>query len=83
MSYWKNSARLKHQQLFDGLNHRLQMLMKDAERVVFMRGSITWKKAHDSISLDSKLTQLHPEYLQQLPQTEAGARRFQIYPIGY
>lgn len=73
-----------HQQLFDELKHRLQMLMKDAERVVFIGGSITWKKAQDSISLDSKaLLKQHPEYLQQFSQTKVGTRRFQIYPNGY
>ena len=57
--------------------------MKDAERAVFMGGSVTWKKSQDSISLDSKsLLKQHPEYLQQFPQTKAGTRRFQIYPNG-
>ncbi|MFV5344286.1 YqaJ viral recombinase family protein [Acinetobacter oleivorans] len=73
-----------HQQLFDELKHRLQILMKDAERVVLMGGTITWKKAQDSISLDSKaLLKQHPEYLQQFPQTKVGTRRFQIYPNGH
>ncbi len=71
-----------HQQLFDELKHRLQMLIKDAEQVVFIGGSITWKKkAQDSIGLDSKaLLKQHPEYLQQFPQTKVGTQRFQIYP---
>ncbi|MCY3197904.1 YqaJ viral recombinase family protein [Acinetobacter baumannii] len=73
-----------HQQLFDELKHRLQILMKDAERVVFIGGSITWKKAQDSISLDSKaLLKQHPEYLQQFSQTKQGTRRFQIYSNGH
>ncbi len=73
-----------HQQLFDELKHRLQILMKNAERVVFMGRSITWKKAQDSIGLYSKaLLKKHPEYLQQFSQTKAGARRFQIYQNGY
>lgn len=72
-----------HQQLFDELKHRIQILMKDAERVVFMEGSVTWKKAQDSIGLNSKaLLKQHPEYLEQFPQTKAGTRRFQIYPNG-
>ncbi|MDP7762677.1 YqaJ viral recombinase family nuclease [Acinetobacter baumannii] len=72
-----------HQNLFDETKHQIQMLMKDAERVIFMGGSVTWKKAQDSIGLDSKaLLKQHPEYLQQYPQTKAGARRFQIYPNG-
>ncbi|MGC9659220.1 UNVERIFIED_CONTAM: YqaJ viral recombinase family protein [Acinetobacter pittii] len=73
-----------HQQLFDELKHRLQILIKDAERVVFIGGSITWKKAQDSIGLDSKaLLKQHPEYLQQFSQTKVGTRRFQIYPNGH
>ncbi|MGQ1705168.1 YqaJ viral recombinase family nuclease [Acinetobacter baumannii] len=73
-----------HQQLFDELKHRLQILIKDAERVIFIGGSITWKKTQDSIILDSKaLLKQHPEYLQQYPQTKVGTRRFQIYPNGY
>ena len=59
------------------------MLMKDAERAVFTGGSVTWKKAQDATTLNSKaLLKLHPEYLQQFPQTKVGTRRFQIYPNG-
>lgn len=73
----------QHQQYFDELKHQLQMLMKDAERAVFIGGSVTWKRAQYSISLDSKaLLKQHPEYLSQFPQTRAGTRRFQIYPTG-
>lgn len=73
----------QHQQYFDELKHQLQMLMKEAERAVFTGGSVTWKKSQDSVSLDSKsLLKLHPEYLQQFPQTKVGTRRFQIYPNG-
>ncbi|MGB5886476.1 MAG: YqaJ viral recombinase family protein [Acinetobacter venetianus] len=73
----------QHQQYFDELKHRLQMMMKEAERAVFTGGSVTWKKSQDSISLDSKsLLKQHPEYLQQFPQTKVGTRRFQIYPNG-
>ena len=56
------------------------MLMRDAERATFANGSVTWKKSKDSISLDSKaLLKLHPEMLEQFPQSKAGTRRFQIY----
>ncbi|RSN82859.1 YqaJ-like viral recombinase [Acinetobacter baumannii] len=73
----------QHQQYFDELKHQLQMMMKEAERAVFLNGSVTWKKSQDSISLDSKsLLKKYPEYLQQFPQTKAGTRRFQIYPSG-
>ena len=70
----------KHQEQFDLLKHQLQAKMQEAERAVFQGGSVTWKKAKDSISLDSKaLLKQHPEYLQQFPQTKQGSRRFQIY----
>ena len=73
----------QHQQYFDELKHQIQMLMKDAERAVFTGGSVTWKKAQDSTTLNSKaLLKQHPEYLKQFPQTKAGTRRFQIYPNG-
>ncbi|ENV36443.1 YqaJ viral recombinase family protein [bacterium SPL81] len=73
----------QHQQYFDELKHQIQMLMKDAERAVFTGGSVTWKKAQDSTTLNSKaLLKQHPEYLQQFPQTKVGTRRFQIYPNG-
>lgn len=73
----------QHQQYFDELKHQLQLMMKDAERSIFTGGSVTWKKAQDSISLNSKaLLKQHPEYLQQFPQTKVGTRRFNIYPNG-
>lgn len=70
----------QHQNNFDELKHQIQVLMKDAERATFATGSVTWKKAKDSVSLDSKaLLKLHPELLEQFPMTRAGTRRFQIY----
>ena len=68
------------QQSFDQIKHQIQALMKEAERATFQAGSVTWKKAKDSVSLDSKaLLKFHPEMLQQFPQNKAGTRRFQIY----
>ena len=70
----------KHQEQFDLLKHQLQAKMQNAERATFTNGSVTWKKAKDSISLDSKaLLKSHPEYLNQFPQTKQGSRRFNIY----
>lgn len=70
----------QHQNNFDELKHQIQALMKDAERATFATGSVTWKKAKDSVSLDSKaLLKLHPELLEQFPMTRTGTRRFQIY----
>ena len=70
----------QHQEQFDLLKHQLQAKMQQAERAVFQGGSVTWKRAKDSISLDTKaLLKQHPEYLQQFPQNKQGSRRFQIY----
>ena len=70
----------QHQNRFDQLKHQIQSRMQDCERATFKAGSVTWKKAKDSISLDSKaLLQQHPEFLQQFPQNKQGTRRFQIY----
>ncbi|MFX2325344.1 YqaJ-like viral recombinase, partial [Acinetobacter baumannii] len=70
----------KHQEQFDLLKHQLQAKMQEAERATFKTGSVTWKKARDSISLDSKaLLKSHPEYLNQFPQSKQGTRRFNIY----
>ena len=70
----------QHQEQFNLLKHQLQLKVKDAERATFKDGSITWKKSKDSIGLNSKaLLKLHPEYLEQFPQTKQGSRRFQIY----
>ena len=70
----------KHQEQFDLLKHQLQVKMQQAERATFKAGSVTWKKAKESISLDSKaLLKLHPEMLNQFPQSKQGTRRFNIY----
>ena len=70
----------KHQEQFDLLKHQLQAQMQEAERATFRTGSVTWKKAKDSSSLDSKaLLKLHPEMLTQFPQSKQGTRRFNIY----
>ncbi|MDH2018898.1 YqaJ viral recombinase family protein [Acinetobacter ursingii] len=72
-----------HQHNFDQLKHQLQMLMKDAERAIFLEGSVTWKRAKDSTTLNSKaLLKQHPELLQQFPQTKGGTRRFNLYAHG-
>ena len=70
----------KHQEQFDLLKHQLQAKMQQAERATFKAGSVTWKKAKDSVSLDSKaLLKSHPEYLSQFPHSKQGTRRFNIY----
>ena len=71
-----------HQTKYDFLKHRIQILMKDAERATFSQGSVTWKKSKDSVVLDQKaLLQAQPELLQQYPQARSGSRRFNIHPL--
>ncbi|MEB3755205.1 lambda-exonuclease family protein [Acinetobacter sp. MD2(2019)] len=70
----------KYQEQFDLLKNQLQAKMQETERATFLTGSLTWKRAKDSISLDSKaLLKQHPEYLEQFPQHKQGSRRFNIY----
>lgn len=54
------------QERFDALKHQIQMMMKDAERATFSRGSVVWKKANDSVSLDTKALLKHqPDLIEQ------------------
>ena len=69
-----------HQTKYDYLKHRIQALMKDAEKAIFSNGTVTWKKSKDSVVLDQKaLLQAQPELLQQYPQSRQGSRRFNVY----
>ena len=69
-----------HQAKYDYLKHRIQALMKDAEKAIFSNGTVTWKKSKDSVVLDQKaLLQAQPELLNQYPQPRQGSRRFNIY----
>lgn len=72
---------LQHkQERFDQLKHHIQMLMKDAERAIFAHGSVVWKKAKDSTTLNTKaLLQHQPELIKQYPLEKQGSRRFNIY----
>ena len=68
------------QESFDQLKHHIQMLMKDAERATFANGSVVWKKAKDSVSLNIKaLLQHQPDLITQYPLEKLGSRRFNIY----
>ncbi|MGO1061463.1 YqaJ viral recombinase family nuclease [Acinetobacter lwoffii] len=68
------------QERFDQLKHQIQMMMKDAERATFSRGSVVWKKANDSVSLDTKALLKHqPDLIDQYPLKRQGSRRFNIY----
>lgn len=68
-----------HEQREAELKQTLQQAMGEASRAIFEGGSITWKKAKDSLSLDLKrLLQDHPELQQQYALTKPGSRRFLI-----
>jgi len=77
----KMKEEIQHkQERFDKLKHHIQMLMKDAERATFAHGSVVWKKAKDSISLNTKaLLQYQPELIELYPLQKRGSRRFNIY----
>lgn len=68
-----------HEQREALLRQALQQAMGDATRALFEGGSVTWKKAKDSVALDIKrLLQDHPELQQQYALTKPGSRRFLI-----
>lgn len=77
----KMKEEIQHQQeRFDQLKHEIQMMMQDKERAVFTHGSVVWKKAKDSISLNTKaLLQHQPELIELYPLQKQGSRRFNIY----
>ena len=69
----------QHQHRFDFLKQQIQQVMKTAELAAFANGSVSWKKAKDSVSLDTKaLLKDHPELLNQYPQVRQGSRRFLV-----
>ena len=68
-----------HEQREAQLKQTLQQAMGEASRAIFEGGSITWKKAKDSLGLDLKrMLQDHPELQQQYALTKPGSRRFLI-----
>ena len=77
----KMKEEIQHkQERFDQLKHQIQMMMKEAERATFSRGSVVWKKAKDSIGLDTKALIKHqPELIELYPLERSGGRRFNIY----
>jgi len=61
------------------LKQTIQQAMGDATKAVFEAGSVTWKKAKDSESVDLKrLLQDHPELQTQYTIIKPGSRRFLI-----
>ena len=61
------------------LKQTLQQAMGDAARAVFATGEVSFKRAQDGTSLDTKrLAQDHPELVARYSTTKPGARRFLI-----
>ena len=61
------------------LKQTLQQAMGDAARAVFATGEVSFKRAQDGTSLDTKrLAQDHPDLVARYSTTKPGARRFLI-----
>ena len=57
----------------------IQQAMGEASKAIFETGSVTWKKAKDSIGLDvTSLLKEQPELAQRYRITKPGSRRFLI-----
>lgn len=68
-----------HEQREALLKQTLQQAMGEATRAIFESGSVTWKKAKDSVGLDLKrLLQEQPELQKQYALSKSGSRRFLI-----
>lgn len=63
------------------LKHRIQAALGSATAAIFQQGKVTWRKAKDRLVPDlDRLSQEHPELLQQYAKTVPGPRRFIIQP---
>ena len=61
------------------LKHRIQAALGSATAALFQQGKVTWRKAKDRLAPDiDKLSQEHPELLQQYAKAIPGTRRFII-----
>lgn len=61
------------------MKQTLQQAMGSATRATFETGSVSWKKAKDSVVFDvPQLLKDHPEYQQRYSQTKPGSRRFLV-----
>lgn len=61
------------------LKQSLQQAMGSATKANFETGSVTWKKAKDSVVLDiTGLLKDYPEFLQRYALSKPGSRRFQV-----
>lgn len=61
------------------LKHRIQAALGSATAALFQQGKVTWRKAKDRLAPDiDRLSQEHPELLQQYAKAIPGTRRFTI-----
>ncbi|MBD1300993.1 YqaJ viral recombinase family protein, partial [Pseudomonas aeruginosa] len=61
------------------LKQQLQQAMGDASRALFANGTVSWRKAKDSVVLDVPLLLKEKPYLlARYPTTKVGSRRFLI-----
>ncbi len=61
------------------LKQQLQQAMGDASRALFANGTVSWRKAKDSVVLDvPRLLKEKPYLLARYPTTKVGSRRFLI-----
>lgn len=69
----------EQEKLESQLKQTLQQAMGSATRATFETGSVSWKKAKDSVILDvTQLLKDHPEYQQRYALTKPGSRRFLV-----
>ena len=67
----------EYEKLEARLKQGLQQAMGSASRALFETGSVTWKKARDSVVLDvSRLLKDQPDLLQRYALSKPGSRRF-------
>lgn len=61
------------------LKQRIQQALGEASKAVFINGSVSWKKAADSQTLDTKsLLKEQPDLIEKYPSVRKGARRFLV-----
>lgn len=63
----------------EALRQRIQQAMGDAARAVLSTGEVSFKRARDGVSIDTRQLALdHPELVARYTSTRPGARRFLI-----
>ena len=69
-----------YQQQEEFYKQLLQQNLGEASYAQFAQGTISWKKAKDSVYLDTTaLVKDHPQLCQQYQRSKVGSRRFLVY----